>query len=120
MASGKSFFGKLTEEKKADISRILSPIPLKPSKSILAKSKFYNKNLLLSLSFKPNIKSYAQVFQGDISKIIKIKEVFSRLSPNKVLEVHEVINKSDIKNKPKFNITTKGLLQINYYFNEYK
>ena len=108
MASGKSFFSKLTKEKKADISRILSPISPRPSKSILAKYKFYNKNLSFSFSFKPNIKSYAQVFKGDISKIIKIKEVFSKLSPNKVLEVYRVINKSDIKNKPKFNITTKS------------
>jgi len=109
MASGKSFFSKLTKEKKADISRILPSIPPRLSKSILAKSKFYNKNLLLSLNFKPNIKSYAQVFKGDISKIIKIKEAFSKLSLNKVSEVHGVINKSGIKDKPKFNMTTKGL-----------
>lgn len=109
MASGKLFFCKLTKEKKANISRILPPIPPKPSKSILAKSKFYNKNLLLSLNFKPNIKSYAQVFKDDISKIIKIKEAFPKLSPNKVLKVHGVINKSGIKDKPNFNITTKGL-----------
>ena len=109
VVSGKSFFGKLTKEKKTDISRILSPIPPRPSKIILAKSKFYNKNLLLSLNFKPNIKSYAQAFKDNISKIIKIREAFPKLSSNKVLKVHRVINKLDIKDKPKFNMTTKSL-----------
>jgi len=104
IAPSKLSSSKLTKEKKIDISRILSLISLRPSKSILAKSKFYNKNPLLSSNSISNIKLYTQVSKGDISKIIKIKEP----SSNKVLEVHKVINKSDIKGKPKFNITTKS------------
>jgi len=109
MASSKVSSGKLTKEKKVNISRILPLIPSRPSKSILAKSKSYNKNPSLSSKSKPNIKSYVQVSKDNISKIIKIKEVFSKLSPNKVSEVCEVINKLDIKGKLKFNITTKDL-----------
>ena len=62
----------------------------------------------MSLSSKPNIKLYAQVFKGNISEIIKIKETFPKLSSNKVLEVYKVINKLDIKDKLKFNIITKS------------
>jgi len=108
MVFNKVSFGKLTKKKKADISRISLPIPSRPSKSILAKSQFYNKNPSSSSNSKPNIKSYAQASKSNISKIIKIKELFSKLSFNKVLEVYEVINKLGIKGKPKFNITTKN------------
>jgi len=53
MALSKLFSGKLIKEKKVDISRILSPISLRSSKSILAKSKFYNKNPILNHMLKP-------------------------------------------------------------------
>lgn len=109
MAPSKLSSNKSKKEKKTDISRILPLISLRLSKSIFAKSKFYNKNPLLSLNSKPNIKLYSQASKGDISEIIKIKEVFPKLFSNKVLKVHKVINKLDIKDKPKFNMTTKGL-----------
>ena len=99
MAPSKLSSSKSTKEKKTDISRILPPISLRPSKNVLVKSKFYNKNLSLSLNSKPNIKLYPQASKGDIIEIIKIKEVFLKLSSNKFLKVHNVINKSDIKDK---------------------
>ena len=40
-------------------------------------------------------KSYAQALKGDINEIIKIKDVFSKLSSNKISEIHKVINNSD-------------------------
>ena len=95
----------MTKAKKADISRIPS---LRPNKSVLAKSKFYNKNSSLLSNSKPYIKSYARAFKENTNKIIKIKKAFLKLSSNKVLEVHDVINKMGNKNKPKFNLTTKG------------
>jgi len=42
IALSKLSSSKSTKGKKADISRIPSPIPPRPSKSILAKYKFYN------------------------------------------------------------------------------
>ena len=101
-------FSKSTKEKKADISRIPSPIPPRPSKSILAKYKFYNINSLLLLNSKPYIKSYAQVSRRNINDIIKVKKAFLKLSFSKVSEVHNIINKTKNKGKPKVNITTKS------------
>jgi len=88
-----------------DISRISSPIPSRLSKSILAKSKFYNKNSSLPSNY---VKSYTQVSKENINKIIEIKKAFLKLSPKKVSEVHDIINKAGNKDKPKFNITTKN------------
>ena len=95
--------------KKVDVLRIPPLILPKPSKSILAKLKFY-KNLLQDSKSKPKDKSYTQASKGNVDKIIKIKKVFPKLSSNKVLEVQEVINKSSFEGKLKFNITTKSLL----------
>jgi len=109
MALNKLSFSKLTKEKKANIFRIPSPIPPRPSKSILAKSKFYNTDLSLLSNSKPYIKSYVQAFKRNINDIIKIKEAFLKLSSNKVLEVHNIINKAGKTDKPKFNMITKSL-----------
>ena len=79
--------------KLANISRISPLIFSKPSKSVLAKSKFYPKNHL-----------FTQATKGNIEEILKIKEVFSKLSPGKIIKIQ---NKNRIKNKPKLNITTK-------------
>ena len=53
--------------------------------------------------------SYAQAFKSNINKINKIKDTFPELSPNKVLDIHNVMSNSNNKGKPKLNITTKGL-----------
>ena len=109
MALNKLSFSKLTKEKKANIFRIPSLIPPRPSKSILAKSKFYNTDLSLLSNSKPYVKSYVQASKRNINDIIKIKEAFLKLSSNKVLEVHNIINKAGNKDKPKFNMITKSL-----------
>jgi len=88
---------KLKKEKKTDISRILSLIYLRPSKSIFAKSKFYNKNPLLSLNSKPNIKLYPQASKGDISEIIKIEEVFPKLFSTKFWKYTKLLTSQILK-----------------------
>jgi len=75
----------------------------KPSKSVLAKSKFYKGDQMT----RP--KSYTQASKGDINEIIKIKDAFPKLSPKIFLEIYKVINNLDMKGKLKFNMTTKGL-----------
>ena len=53
-------------------------------------------------------KSYTQASRNNIKEIFKIKDIFSKLFLNKVLEIHNVINKLSQKSKAKLNITTKG------------
>ena len=92
------------KRKPANISKASPPIHPKPSKSVLAKSKFYKGDQMT----RP--KSYAQASKGNVNEIIKIKDVFPKLSPKFFLEIHKVINNLDMKGKLKFNITTKGPL----------
>jgi len=79
---------KIIKEKKVFISRISPLILSRPSRSILAKLKFYKQNLLQNSKYKPQSKSYVQA--------------------SKVLEVQEVTNKLGSKDKPRFNMTTKS------------
>ena len=53
-------------------------------------------------------KSYAQALRNNIKEIFKIKNIFSKLFLNKVLEIYNVMNKLSQKSKAKLNITTKG------------
>ena len=46
-----------------------------------------------------------------IKKIIKTKNTFPKLSFNKIIEIYDIINNKGSKNKPKFNITTKGFFR---------
>ena len=79
-------------------------ISLRPSKSVLAKSKFFKKNQTLN----SNNLSYTQASKEDIKNIIKIKDAFPKLPSNKIIEIHNIINNKGIKRrKPKINITTK-------------
>ena len=50
-----------------------------------------------------------QVSKDNIKKIVKIKDTIPKLSFDKVTEIYKVINNSNQKDKPKFNIMTKGL-----------
>lgn len=52
---------------------------------------------------KSNNKLYAQALKSDI------KDAFSKLSLDKVSEIHDIINKLSQKGKLKFSMTTKGL-----------
>jgi len=99
---------KTTKENKVDVSRIPPLVLPRPSRSILARLKFYKKNLSQGPKSKPKGKSYIQASKDNVNKIIKIKKLFPKLSFNKVLEVQEAINKSGSKDKPKFNMTTKS------------
>ncbi len=40
-----------------------------------------------------------------------MKDMFSKLSVNKISEIHNVINKSNQKDKPKLNMTMKDLFR---------
>jgi len=50
-------------------------------------------------------------YKNNIKEIFKIKDIFSNLSLNKILEIHDIMNKSNQKDKPKFNMMTKGLFR---------
>lgn len=97
-------------EKKANISRIPSSIPPRLSKKVLEKSKFYKGKGKTSES-QNNIQnrcSYAQVFKSNIKYIVEIKDNFPNLSAKKIKEVYKVLNEPK-KDKPRLNITIKGL-----------
>jgi len=53
--------------------------------------------------------SYTQASKSNINEIIKIKDAFPKLSPNRILEIHNVMNSLNQKEKPKLNMTTKSL-----------
>ena len=79
----------MSKGKQANISRISLYISFRPSKSVLAKLKFFKKNAIAELVNK----FYAQALKDNIKEIFKIKDIFSKLSFNKVLEIHNVMNK---------------------------
>jgi len=96
------------KEKQASFSRILLPIFPRPNKSVLANSKFFKKNLTLDLNSKFNKSSYTQASRNNIKDIIKIKDIFSKLSVDKVNEINNIINKLSQKSKPRLNMIMKG------------
>ncbi len=83
--------------KQASFSRILLPILSKPNKSVLAKSKIFKKNQTLDLNSKFNKSSYTQASRNNVKDIIKIKDIFSKLSVDKVNEINNIINKIESK-----------------------
>jgi len=93
-----------TNDKKAEVSRIPPPLPPRPSKSILAKSKFYRKNQL----FNGNNKTHAQASKNNMDDIIKIKDAFPKLLAKKIIEIHDMVNNKEKKIKLRINMTTKG------------
>ena len=82
---------------------ILSSLSLWPSKSILAKSKFYRKNQ----SFSSNNKTYAQASKNSVNNIIKIKDAFPKLPAKKIIKIHNMVNNKK-KIKPRINMITKS------------
>ena len=56
-----------------------------------------------------NKKSYAQTSKINIEDIIHIKDTFLTLSSKKIVNINNIINKSNIV-KPKINMTIKELL----------
>jgi len=70
---------KSANSKQTNISKVLSPIPPRPSKSVLVKSKFFKNNLTSSLTSKLNRYSYVQASKENIKDIVKIKGNFPKL-----------------------------------------
>ena len=76
----------------------------------MKKSKFYKDKYKTgeSQNNAQNGHSYAQASKSNIKDIIKIKDNFPNLLAKKIEEVYKVLNKPK-KDKPRLNITTKGL-----------
>ena len=85
------------------------PIPLRSSKSVLAKSKFFKKNLPFNSASKSNEWLYVQISKDNIKEIVKIEENFPKLSSHKVMKIYKVINNMNQKDKSKINMMTKSL-----------
>jgi len=66
----------------ANISRISPPIPPRPSATLLAKSKLAKSKL--------GSKSFTQAIKGSAKDILKVKEAFSKLAPNKIIEIYNI------------------------------
>jgi len=79
------------------------------SKSFLAKSKFFKKNQSSNSTSNFNNWLYVQTFKDNIKEIIKIKNTFSKLFSNKIMEIHNIMNNTNQKDKLKFSMTTKML-----------
>lgn len=54
-----------------------------------------------------NKPSYAQAFKNNIKEFFKIKNVFPKLFVDKISEIHNIINKSNKKDKPILNMIIK-------------
>lgn len=93
----------LQKGKQTNVSKIPPPIPPRPSKKFLEKSKFFKKNQTYSMN--------SQSKRSNVNEIIKIKDAFPNLSSNKVSEIHKVINNSFQKVNPKINMIIKGPLR---------
>ena len=63
-----------------NIYRTPLSIPPGPSKTILAKLKFFNKNITADLVNKSDNHSYTQTSKGNIKEIFKIKDTVIILS----------------------------------------
>jgi len=77
----------ISKEKQTSISRIPPPISPRPSMNILVKSKFFKSQSSPKRSQSNNL-SYTQASKANVKNIVKIKDVFPKLSASKVLEIH--------------------------------
>jgi len=84
----------------ANISKIPPPILSRPSATVLAKSKL--------AKYKLGSKSFAQTTKGKAEDILKVKEVFPKLAPEKIIKIHNIAQGISHKSCPKLNMTTKG------------
>jgi len=92
--------------------KLLSPqLPPRPSKKVLAKLKFYGKNVPNNnkKAMETTKPFYAQISSRNINNILKIKENFPELSNKKIEELNNSIFKKSDKTKPRINMMTKGL-----------
>ena len=97
--------------KPANFMKLFPPqLPFRPSKEVLAKSKFHRKN---APSKNENTAEfgkplYTQVLSKNIGNILKIKENFSELFNKKIKEINKPIFGKTDKPKPRINMTTRG------------
>ena len=94
--------------KKAEISRILLSIPLRPSIKVFEKSKVVIEKQKNTNKKSNNPKGclYAQTLFANIKKVIKIEKNFLNLLAKKIKEIQKIINRSN-KKKFRSNMTTK-------------
>jgi len=84
---------KLNTGKKTEINRVLFPIPFRPSKNTLKKSKFYqNKsNNMTGENINKDNCLYVWAIFSNVSEILKIKKNFPNMSLKKI---YKMINNS--------------------------
>lgn len=97
------------KRKQAEIARVPLPIPPRPTKETLEKSKIFQKKGKNSKndSNDKNRHSYAQASAPNIKKILKLKKKLPNLSLKKIEDIYKMINNSG-KVKPRINMITKG------------
>jgi len=105
-------FGKSTKPSsstntrhRAHITKVPPPIPPRPSKEILEKSKAHQQKT--SNKGKSPL-SYAQI-ASNVTNALKIKDAFLALPNKKVLEMHNAAFGQHINRAKKVQFTTKGL-----------
>lgn len=105
-----TIYNDLAKEKQANISRVPPPILPRPSKSILAKSKFFIKNSTLDSNqlLNSNNKTCIQASKKNMNDIIKTKNTFPKLLAKKIVEIHDMVNNKKKKNKLRINMTIKS------------
>ena len=84
-----------------------SQLPLRSSREVLEKSKFYRKNVPGKQANTTKL-LYIQVSSKNINNILKIKEIFPKLSNKKIKELNKLIFNNGNKLKPKINMMIKG------------
>jgi len=88
----------------AHITKVPPPIPPRPSKEILEKSKAHQQKISNKGKFPL---SYAQI-ASNVTNALKIKEAFPALPNKKVLEMHNAAFGQHINRAKKVQFTTKG------------
>lgn len=97
-----------SKDKQAEVIKLLLSILTRPSKKVLQKSKFFEKDNIAKGSAKPkNKQSYTQALAPKVNDILKLKENFLNLLAKKIENIYRIIN--DFKQiKPRINMTTKS------------
>jgi len=95
-----------------EVVKLSLSIPVRLSKKILKKLKFFNKKdkKAKELEKSTTSQSYTQVSVPNVSKILKLKKNFSSLLTKKIENIYKAINNSE-KVRPKINMITKGSLR---------
>ena len=89
-----TIYNNLAKGKQANISQVPPPNLPRPSKSILAKSKFFKKNSTSDPNqlLNSNNKTYTQASKKNVSDIIKTKNAFLKLLAKEIVEIHNMVN----------------------------